>query len=183
MSELKTHVINEIIKVEGGFVDDPNDSGGATNFGITEKVAREYGFVNDMRDLPRATAVRIYGDRYWEPLQLSVIELMSEMVAKEIADTGVNMGIVRAAKFLQRSLTVLNNKEKLYPDLVVDGQLGSQTIRALGDYLAYRGSEGELVLVKMLNCLQGAFYVELAERREKDESFIFGWLKNRVTVI
>ena len=105
------------------------------------------------------------------------------MVAKEIVDTGVNMGIVRAAKFLQRSLTVLNNKEKFYPDLIVDGQLGPQTIRALGDYLAYRGSEGEFVLVKMLNCLQGAFYVELAERREKDESFIFGWLKNRVTVI
>lgn len=183
MSELKTHTINEIIEVEGGFVDDPNDSGGATNFGITEKVAREYGYTNDMRDLPRMTAVRIYEDRYWEPLSLSTIELMSEMVAKEIADTGVNMGIVRAAKFLQRSLTVLNNKEKFYPDLVADGQLGQKTIRALGDYLAYRGSEGELVLVKMLNCLQGAFYVELAERREKDESFIFGWLKNRVTII
>ena len=59
MSELKTHTINEIIKVEGGVVNDPNDSGGATNFGITEQVAREYGYTNDMRDLPRVAAVRI----------------------------------------------------------------------------------------------------------------------------
>jgi len=183
MSELKTRIINNIIKIEGGFVDDPDDSGGATNFGITEKVARENYYTGSMRDMPMEIARKIYEDRYWEPLQLSTIELLSSKVAEEIVDTGVNMGIIRAAKFLQRSLTVLNNKEKFYPDLVVDGQLGPQTIRALGDYLAYRGSEGELVLVKMLNCLQGAFYVELAERREKDESFIFGWLKNRVTVI
>ena len=183
MSELKTRIINNIIAIEGGFVDDPDDSGGATNFGITEQVARENNYTGDMEHMPIEIARKIYEDRYWEPLHLSVIEQMSNIVAEEIIDTGVNTGIVRAAKFLQRSLTVLNNKGKFYPDLVVDGQLGNQTIRALGDYLAHRGSEGELVLVKMLNCLQGAFYVELAERREKDESFVYGWLKNRVTII
>lgn len=182
MSELKTRTINNIIKIEGGFVDDPSDSGGATNFGITEKVAREYGYTGDMRDLPRNVAVDIYSDRYWEPLQLSVIELMSTPIAEEIADTGVNAGIKRAAEFLQRALTVLNNKGQLYPDLIVDGQLGQITIRALGDFLAHRGSEGETVLLRMLNALQGAFYVELAERREKDEKFIYGWFLHRVVI-
>lgn len=180
MSDLKNRIINKIIEVEGGFVNDPSDSGGATNFGITEKVARAYGYTNDMRDLPRATAFRIYADRYWEPLHLSVIERMSSHVADELADTSVNMGVKRAAEFLQRSLNVLNYGGKLYPDLFVDGDIGQRTTRALGEYLAHRGNEGEIVLVKMLNSLQGAFYVELAERREKDEKFIYGWFKNRV---
>jgi len=39
-----------------------------------------------------------------------------------------------------------------------------------------------LVLCRALNCLQGAYYIELAERREKDERFVYGWLKNRVVL-
>jgi len=177
---IKEKIINEIIRVEGGFVDNPNDSGGATNYGITEAVARENGYTDDMRMLPREIAFKIYEDRYWESLHLTAVELMSSKIAEEIADTGVNMGIKRAAKFLQRSLNVLNNKGKIYPDLTVDSDLGAKTLRALGDYLAYRGKEGENVLFKMLNSLQGSFYVVLSEKREKDESFIFGWFSKRV---
>ena len=40
--------------------------------------------------------------------------------------------------------------------------------------------DGEVVLVRALNSLQGAFYVELAEKRQKDEAFVYGWLLNRV---
>ena len=32
----------------------------------------------------------------------------------------------------------------------------------------------------LLNCLQGAYYVDLAERREKDQRFMYGWLTHRV---
>ena len=177
---IKQKIINEIIRVEDGFVDNVNDSGGATNYGITEAVARENGYFGDMRNLPREVAFKIYEDRYWEPLHLTAIELMSSVIAEEVADTGVNMGIKRSAKFLQRSLNVLNNRGKIYPDLTVDGNLGARTLRALGDYLAYRGKEGENVLLKMLNSLQGSFYVVLSEKREKDESFIFGWFSKRV---
>lgn len=180
MSELKDKIIKAIIKVEGGYVNDPDDSGGETNYGITKKVARDFGYAGDMRDLPWQTAFDIYASKYWEPLLLSSIEKMSEGVAEELADTGVNMGIGRAAKFLQRSLNSLNNRGKHYRDLVVDGQLGGKSLQALGEYLAHRGIEGERVIIKMLNCLQGSFYVVLAERREKDEKHIFGWFKNRV---
>jgi len=177
---LKEKIINHIIAIEGGFVDDPADSGGATRYGITEAVARENGYTGDMRELPRDLAFKIYVDKYWEPLHLTAIELMSPSLAAEIADTGVNMGIKRAAKFVQRALNALNNRGKIYPDLTVDSQLGAKTLRALGDYLAYRGKEGEEVLLKVLNSLQGSFYVVLSERREKDEVFLFGWFKHRV---
>jgi len=180
MSDLKTRIINSIIQIEGGYVNDPDDSGGETNFGITKKVAMDNHYTGDMRKMPIEIARKIYEDRYWEPLKLATIEKMSELIAEEVADTGVNMGINRAGKFLQRALTVLNNKGKIYPDLVIDGDLGAKSLRALNEYLTYRGNEGEAVLLKMLNALQGALYVELAERREKDESFIFGWFKNRV---
>lgn len=183
MSELKTRIINGIIEIEGGYSDDPDDSGGETNYGITKKVAVENNYTGDMKLMPVEVAFKIYEDKYWEPLHLSTIEKMSTLVSEELADTGVNMGIDRAAKFLQRSLNVLNNRGTMFDDLIVDGKLGSMSIQALGEYLSSRGSEGEFVLVKMLNSLQGAFYVELSERREKDEKYIYGWFVNRVKII
>lgn len=175
----KEEVINNIIDVEGGYVNDVNDSGGETNFGITVKVARQYGYMSTMRDMPRYIAFDIYGIKYWDAVRADDILKLSEIVAEEVVDTGVNMGVGRAGMFLQRSLNVLNNKEQHYKDIKVDGDIGKNTIVALESYLLHRN---ELVLSRMLNSLQGAFYVELAERREKDERFIYGWFKNRVVM-
>jgi lysozyme family protein len=179
MNDLKQKIIDQIIFVEGGFVDDPDDSGGATNYGITEAVARAYGFAGDMRDMPRGVAFDIYVARYWDAVRADDLLALSEAVASEVVDTGVNMGTGRASKILQRALNVLNVGGSLYPDLVVDGAIGPMTIQALREYLAERN---ELVLCRALNCLQGAYYIELAERREKDEKFVYGWLKNRVVL-
>jgi len=177
MTTLKDNIINDIIRVEGGYVNDSHDSGGATNFGITEAVARSYGYTGDMRDLPRETAYDIYSAKYWDAVRADDIVELSEAVAAEVVDTSVNMGPRRAGKFLQRSLNVLNNRGSSYPDLVVDGNIGPASISAITSYLNTRTDD---ILVKMLNCLQGAFYVDLAERREKDEAFIYGWFNNRV---
>lgn len=174
---LKDNAINDIIRVEGGYVDDPSDSGGETNFGITVGVARSYGYTGAMYDLPRETAYDIYAAKYWDAVRGDDLVELSERVAAEVVDTAVNMGVSRAGKFLQRALNALNNRGSSYPDLVVDGNIGSASIAAFSSYLETRTDD---VLVKMLNCLQGAFYVELAERREKDERFIYGWFTNRV---
>jgi lysozyme family protein len=177
----KTRLINALIAREGGFVDDPDDSGGATNYGITAEVAWYYGYKGLMRDLPRDLAVNIYHVRYWDTLNLDNIEsIVSPRIVEELLDTAVNMGVSRAARFLQRSLNVLNDRGNLYPDLTVDGKIGMRTINALQAYTRYRKEPGSEILLRMLNALQGAFYVELAERREKDEAFIYGWFLNRV---
>ncbi len=180
MSAFKVKTINHIIQVEGGYINDPTDSGGETNFGITKKTARSYGYIGPMVDLPEWQAFKIYEKLFWDKLRLSDIEELSEEVALELADTGVNQGVGRAAQFLQESLNVLNKGGTLYPDIKVDNSIGSKTIFSLSQYLIKRGVRGELVLFRMLNCLQGAFYVELAKRREKDEKYIFGWYLNRV---
>ena len=111
---------------------------------------------------------------------LDDIEELSPIIAEKLADVGVNMGVSRAGRYLQRSLNVLNNRQALYGDLVIDGQIGKKTIKALRTYVKIRGEDGILVLYRMINGLQASFYVTLAERRVKDERFVFGWLLNRV---
>ena len=175
----KQKVIDDILAVEGGYVNDPSDSGGETNFGVTVAVARACGYLGDMADMPREVAFGVYSARYWDAVNADQLAALSASVAEEVVDTGVNMGTGRAGRFLQRGLNVLNSGGKLFADIKVDGAIGLGTITALAAYLAARD---EKTLVKALNCLQGAFYIELAERREKDERFVYGWLKNRVVV-
>ena len=174
---MKEKIINEIIRVEGGYVNDPEDSGGETNFGITVAVARQFGYAGTMRHISRSTAFDIYSAKYWDAVKGDGLVKLSELVAEEVVDTSVNMGPGRAGKFLQRALNVLNKRGSLYRDLTVDGAIGKATISALRAYLDKRD---EKTLVKALNCLQGAYYITLAERREKDERFVHGWFKNRV---
>jgi len=178
---LRNKTIGKIIDVEGGYVDDPSDSGGETNFGITVAVARAFGYIGSMKDMPREVAFDIYTQRYWDALSLDEICEMSETIAHELADTGVNMGIGRAGAFLQEALNVFNRNESDYQDIEEDGQVGPMTIKCLELYLYKRkGSGGEKVMCRALNALQGAFYIDLCQRRKKDERFVFGWFANRV---
>lgn len=172
--------INDVLKKEGGYVNDPSDSGGETNWGITRAVARQNGYTGPMKDMPRNVAVDIYYARFWASVRGDEIARMSPSIALKIADIAVNMGVGRAGEFTQRLLNVFNLNEKTYPDLVVDGDIGKKSVSALKSFLDLRGGDGELVFIRGLNCLQGSFYVTLAERRAKDESFVFGWLLNRI---
>ena len=180
MSQLKKEVIGRIIDKEGGYVNDPQDSGGETNWGITKRVARQNDYHGPMQYLSKETAFAIYAKRYWHPLRLNQIEKLSHMIAEELADTGVNQGVHRAAETLQRALNALNNVGSLYGDIKIDGDIGPATIAALKAYLEQRGAEGEMVLHRGLNVLQGAYYFDLTERRQKDEKYLYGWLRHRV---
>lgn len=179
---LKTETVNAIIAREGGYSNDPNDRGGETVYGITVAVARANGYTGAMRDMPRPVAERIIGTEYCDAISLDALETISPPIAAEMADTAVNMGVGAAGRFLQRALNVFNRRGTLYPDLKVDGRCGSATVAALRAFLAHRRDGGELVMLRTLNALQGARYVELAEAREQDETFVFGWIANRVVI-
>ena len=92
------------------------------------------------------------------------------------------MGPSVQVKWFQRWLNVFNNQQQLYPDLIADGQIGPRSIGALKSFLAKRGSEGESVLLFALNCSQGQRYLELAEQRPANESFVYGWVRERVSL-
>lgn len=170
----------EVIGVEGGYVNDPADSGGETNWGITVAVAREAGYTGSMRSMPLAEAQRIYKARFWDSLRLEAIAAISPAVALEVFEQAVNMGLDRAGRHLQRAINVLNRAGSDYPDIAVDGKPGPRTVTALNQLRTKRGEMGMKALVRALNLYQGAFYLDLAEKREKDEKFVMGWLLNRV---
>lgn len=172
--------IDEILQAEKGYVDHPDDRGGPTNHGITQAVARANGYDGLMRDMPVSFAREVYRKRYIVAPGFDKVALIDERVAGELIDTGVNMGPGRAAEFLQRLLNVLNAQGSRYPDLFVDGRIGNVTLAALRAFLKWRGANGSTVLMRGLNSQQGVRYIEIAENNPSQESFVFGWLLNRV---
>lgn len=166
-------IIDATIKAEGGYVNDPADSGGATRYGITERVARANGYTGSMRDLPLQTARDIYKREYAEKPGFTVFP--SE-IAAELFDTGVNMGTSAATKFLQRAVNALYGS-----GLVVDGKMGPATRKAVTGYLASRSNASD-ILVKALNGLQCTRYIEIVEANPTQRKFINGWIANRVEV-
>lgn len=175
-----TDTISALIQREGGYINDPNDNGGETNFGITVAVARAFGYTGPMASMTQQVARDIYFQRYWHQPRFDDVGVVSEAVAEELLDTGVNMGTATAGKFLQRALNVLNQGDKVYPNVSVDGAVGNMTIAALKAFLAARGKAGETVLVRMLNAQQSVRYIDLAEANVSQESFEYGWQLNRV---
>lgn len=181
MSKVEDY-IRATIEREGKYSDHPDDLGGPTKYGITEAVARENGYTGPMKDMPEAVAWNIYLAVYWEKPGFKRVAAIDGPVADELFDTGVNMHPTVASKFLQRCLNAFNRKAADWPDVAVDGHVGDKTIVALQSLKRCRGPEGMVVLLKGLNCLQGARYIELAEVREDNESFAYGWVRARVSL-
>ena len=175
-------IFKGIIETEGGYVNHPDDKGGPTCWGITETSARAHGYNGDMRSLMKAQAMDIYLADYWAGPRFDEVAGISEALAVELCDTGVNVGPALSTVIFQRWLTAFNDQGKLYPDLLPDGAIGPRTINALKAFLAKRGSEGEMVLLRALNCSQGQHYLDITEKREQNESFLYGWMLQRVQV-
>lgn len=173
-------IINGILKAEGGYVFDKDDAGGETNYGITAVVARANGYFGPMKDLPLSTAKQIYFNRYWFEPKFDKVETFSPKVAEELMDTGVNCGTNFAQKILQQALNLLNRGGKDYQDIAEDGAIGKGTLGGLASYLGKRGKEGEIVLVRTLNIMQGARYIDITKSRPQNETFFYGWVLNRI---
>jgi len=170
-----------VIDREGGYSNHPADRGGPTNYGITEAVARAHGYRGATRELPRDEAAAIYKRLYWLRPKFDQVAKRSAAVAAELLDTGVNMGPAVAATFLQRAPSALNRDRKDYAYLVPDGRIGAAIPAALDRFLDLRGKpSGETVLLRALDALQGERYLRLAERRPANETFLYGWLANRI---
>jgi len=173
--------IDAVIGREGGYSNNPADRGGATMWGITEQVARAYGYAGDMASLRRATAVEIYRKRYWTGVGFDAVAAVVPAVAAEMFDCGVNMGPAVAGTFLQRALNVLNRQGVDYPDVVADGAVGALTIAALKAYRLRRpDAEGAAVLLWVIRALRATRYIDIAERNPTQEAFEYGWIARQV---
>ncbi|MGT3216592.1 glycosyl hydrolase 108 family protein, partial [Yersinia enterocolitica] len=83
----KSDIFDAILGKEGGYVNHPDDKGGPTRWGITQKVARAHGYMGDMRNLPRETALSILEADYWTGPRFDQIRLFVQALsdAKKIA--------------------------------------------------------------------------------------------------
>lgn len=178
MTPVFPQLVDAVLGEEGGYVNDPADPGGETNWGITVGVARDSGYLGPMKSMTRDTAVGIYMMVYWAAPRFDRVANIAPQVAAELFDTGINMGVVTAGGFLQRVLNVLDGSAT--PGLTLDGSVGPATLKVLQTLIFARGALGDTVVAKAMNCLQGARYIELAEARPTSERFVFGWLANRV---
>jgi lysozyme family protein len=82
-----------VLKWEGGYVNDPNDPGGETNFGISKRANPDV----DIKNLTRDQAITIYRKRYWDAMGCGKIANPLDIV---VMDTGVNLGTGKALEFL-----------------------------------------------------------------------------------
>lgn len=174
-------MIDGILDREGGYVNHPSDPGGATNFGITQAVARANGYQGHMRDLPKTTARAIYRREYVEKPGFLGIAEIDPLVAEELIDSGVNAGPARAKLWFQQALNVLNRRGADYPDIAEDGVIGKGTLAAFQALRRKRGDVGaRRLMLKALNGLQFRHYFDLSKGGTKFEDFMVGWVDSRI---
>lgn len=110
----------EVLRVEGGYVDDPRDRGGVTKFGITQATLGaaigRAASAADVAALTLAEAGAIYRRRYWEPLRCGELPAGLDLA---VFDAAVNMGPSAAARFLQQAVGAQ-----------IDGVIGAATLAA-----------------------------------------------------
>ncbi|CUX80458.1 MAG: putative secretion activating protein [Roseibaca calidilacus] len=119
------NLAEQIVAREGGFVNDPDDPGGATNFGVTLHTLRrlrphQQVCVDDVRALTRDDAVTIYVEHYFTRPRIGDLP---EPLWATVFDMYVNAG-ANAVRILQRLLNEMGQ------DVTVDGVIGPQTIAA-----------------------------------------------------
>jgi len=165
MDNVRT-IAEEIVLREGGYVNDPDDPGGATNFGVTIHTMRRLGIdlnrdglVNekDVKLLTAGQAVDVFIDHYFTKPRIS--ELPEELQAS-VFDMQVNSGS-NAVKILQRLFRDMGF------DCGVDGAIGPQTIRI--SYAAL--DEAPDGLADMYGIARRNYYYKLADRRVKSRKY------------
>lgn len=182
---------------EGGYVNDPDDRGGETAFGIARKYNPDWEGWEKIDRLKRRIksfsllkttidndaelqrlADELYKARYFTPLRLQQVE---QIIADELYDSAVNLGVGAAARSFQKSLNLFNLNQKLYPDLKADGVIGDQTISAYDAYISTSRwkSRNRLVLAKALIKWINYFQMDVYYKANgtDQEKFILGWTK------
>ena len=161
-----TEIANDIVDREGGFVDDPDDPGGATNFGVTIHTMRRLGLdldrdgdvdVQDVRHLSRRQARDIFVTHYFErPL----IAQLPEVLHASVFDMYVNAG-ANAIKILQRLLSDMGHA------CHADGALGPKTVAAA--HAAHDAAPS--YIADAYGIARRNYYFRIADRRAASRKF------------
>ncbi len=151
-------IIEVVLHHEGGYVNDPDDPGGETNFGIAKRSHPDV----DIANLTKDGAKEIYKEHYWDR---NKVESLSEDLRHIYFDMCVNQGRGRAVKIMQRAANAKG------ADLKVDGGMGPKTIAAMD------GVELDRVRAYRIK-----YYADLVTRKPDLEKFYFGWFRRGLEV-
>lgn len=140
MRENFKEALAAVLVHEGGYVNHPDDPGGATNKGITHRTYAAWLHKNgkptkDVRDITGAEVEAIYEEQYWNVIRG---DDLPHGIDYAVFDFAVNSGSARAAKFLQRIVGV-----------AADGVIGLQTLKAVES----TGSEKRVIVTLCQNRL------------------------------
>lgn len=153
-SDVFEDFFERLIIHEGGYVNNPADTGGETKYGITVSVARQYGYTGKMKDLSLKTAKNIYYKLFWQKYKCDELPFA---ISWQFFDAAVNHGASNAARMLQRAANVAD-----------DGIIGKITLAAVNQ-------ADQLSLAVRFNVERLKFYAKL----KNFNTFGRGWV-NRV---
>ncbi|MEM9551616.1 MAG: holin-associated N-acetylmuramidase [Pseudomonadota bacterium] len=172
-------IAEEIVRREGGFVNDPDDPGGATKYGVTIHTMRRLGLdltgngtidVADVRALTRDDAVEIFIRHYFEKPRL---DELPQALQATVFDMYVNAG-ANAVKILQRLLRQMGY------DIAADGVIGPKTLGAV------RAAQGDdpVLLRDAYGIARRNYYFGIGDRRPASRKYARtraggkgGWIK------
>jgi lysozyme family protein len=167
---METHALETalrfVLRWEGGLIDHPDDPGGRTNRGVTQRVydgwrARQGLAAQDVKLIADAEVHAIYASDYWLPPRCDLLEAPLDLVQ---FDTAVNMGVGRAVRFLQASV-----------GCGVDGDFGAGTEHAV------TGCDTRVVLAAYCQRRE-EFYRGLVQKNPRLAVFMKGWM-NRLDAL
>lgn len=158
MNDFK-EAIEYVLENEQGYVNNPSDPGGATNFGISQK---SYPDLN-IQTLTREQALVIYKRDFWDHLKL---EEVPQSFATAILDMSVNMGEGHAVLCVQMALGQTS----------CDGILGSNTLAQL------KRADNFEFLYAFIGAIQD-YYVNITVKNPKLLSELKGWIRRSTRLI
>jgi lysozyme family protein len=153
MADFRQAVQKTLIN-EGGYVNDPNDKGGPTKYGITQ--ADMPGI--DIATITQEQAIAYYSAHYWKDLYSQIND---QLLAEKLFDMGVLFGVGTAVRLLQISMMDVIG-------MVSDGAFGPNTLAAVNQ-------EPNLLPAYRHTLL--AHCVNVVTNSPNDSEFVQGWIR------
>ena len=158
MKKTFDEIIEVVLEHEGGYVNDPHDAGGETNFGIAKKFNPDV----DIKNLTKEGAKEIYYEKYWKP---SKADKVPDQLKHIYFDMVVNFGKRGAVKVLQQAAVAKGHK------IAVDGGIGPNTLKAIKNVETDR--------VRAYRVLK---FANIVIKKPTQEKFWLGWFRRAIGV-
>lgn len=183
--------------IEGGYSNDPDDSGGETycaisrtnnpdwrGWRIIDELKKSSIFPNNLElngDLKEAVK-EVLKQRYWDTFRGD--EIPNQKLCDNLYDISVNIGSATSVQWLQTILTIFNRDDPFmfYRDLPITGHFGDMTMAALLKFVEVENknprkfADPYLMLSWKLNDWQSVHYDKLAYSKKSQRGYVRGWL-------